>query len=143
MKNFAFLFALALSLPSCTPIYTQEYIDLEPYVDRAPQSNAVVGMWSRRVVSGNTTSINSLLFRSDRTGITKFTVDDSTPVLGMLGTGDVSGELGAFTWEYTGDGVWKLSDSKGRIDECRIAKGKLLRVFRVLGASHFVYERLD
>lgn len=157
MNKLICLFALAMSISSCSTIYTQEYMDLEHSVDRNPQSDAIIGMWNRRsyytfgprvtadggAVPGGTLTSNSILFRSNQTGVTKWTSDDPDPILGWLGTGDVAGEIGDFTWEYVGGGVWNLKNSKGRIDECRIAQGKLLRKFQFLGTNHLVYERID
>lgn len=156
MNKFMCLMALMILNSSCSTVYTQEYLDLEPLVNKAPQGDEIVGMWNRRshyvfgprlgaegdVPHGVVTS-NSILFRSNHTGTTKWTSDDSDPMLGWLGTGSMPGEIGDFTWAYVGNGVWSMTNVKGRIDECRMAQGKLLRKFVYLGANHLVYERVE
>jgi hypothetical protein len=137
--------ALGSFVTGCTvTLYSEEYKKLQGLVETNPSEDALVGMWTRREVSGSAVANNAILFRSDHTGITKFTADDSDPLLGWMGSSDnLTSEIGAFNWNYVGNGMWQMKNSKGRIDECRLAQGKLLRVFRWYGPKNYVYEKVD
>lgn len=125
-------------------IVTGEYKQLQPFIEPNPPPDAVVGMWTRREAFGSTVANNSILFRGDHSGLTKLTADDSDPILGWMGSSDdLKSEIGAFQWEYAGSGVWRMKNARGRVDECRLAQGKLMRVFNWYGSKYYVYARAD
>lgn len=143
--RLTFILAILLSIPGCSAtLYSDEYKSLAGAVETNPAEDAVIGMWSRREIFGSTVANNAILFRGDHTGLTKFTADDSDPLLGWMGSSDdLKSEIGTFQWEYAGGGVWRMKNARGRVDECRMAQGKLLRVFNWYGPKHYVYERVD
>lgn len=140
------LLALALSPLSCA-VYDPGYQTLLPSAETSPDRDAIVGMWHRKYDDGMGTNLRmSLLLRQDGTGLV-----DSVQNDWLMGQRTLTDEIGTFTWKYDGGGVWSLSDAKGRVDQCRIAQGNLLRFYNARKAAgpeansggYFVYERIS
>ena len=146
------LMAVSMLLTSCESIfYAEGYTELVPYVDTNPASDAIVGMWNRRssdifgepLASAAAVVNNSLLFRSDYTGVATHKYDIHNP--GFLDDTDVDmpSEFSSFTWRYIGGGVWEVRGSKGGLDTFRVSREKLLRERNLYGVAHLVYERVN
>lgn len=131
------LMSMLLPMAACV-VHDAEYDALLASAESAPDEQAIVGMWHRRSATLDGVVMNhNLLVKSDHTGLTRATADDPDILLGWLtSTGDARGDLGSFAWTYAGNGLWHLKNSRGRVDDCRISGGKLLRVFRQMGQNH-------
>lgn len=67
--------------------------------DQKPNKNAIVGMWHRKAGALTADYRQSVLFRSDGTGIESYYLRDS-----VWGTGE--GTV-TFNWSYDGKGAWR------------------------------------
>jgi hypothetical protein len=144
MKTFLvhLVCVLACSISSCEHFYDARFYEHEAYVESSPSEDAIVGMWHRRLEYPNEkiTIENNILVKSDKTGRTKSTVDDR----GFLGgANDNKADLGPFKWNYLGNGLWHMANDKGRIDECRLSRGRLLRTYKELGGLNIHHETYD
>ncbi len=132
---------LALALPmafnSCTTV-DPEYPALLAMAEANPAHDAVVGMWHRKSNDyGYQWSMN-VLFQRNGTGQVESHVNDAS----FLGSGEHTDldTMGAFTWKYQGAGVWTLTSvsNSSKVEECRIAGGKLLRHIKHFGREGLV-----
>jgi hypothetical protein len=138
------LLLLLLLAPVSCAILDPGYSELVAAAETYPSKDAIVGMWHRTNHAGMGSGIRmSLLISRDGTGLVDSVVEDM-----FAGTLNASDEIGPFTWHYEGAGVWALKNGKGRIDHCRLANGKLLRVYstqawQAFGVpAYFLYERV-
>jgi hypothetical protein len=139
-RVFLFL-ALCLAHVSCTST-DPDYERLVAQADTNVSPQAIVGMWHRKaapevpVVTGKLRM--SLLFSRDGTGAADAWVHNG------IYFEPLRSETGSFTWTYAGHGVWnmQLHSKGGRVDECRMSGGKLLREYN-RSTSHLVYERVN
>jgi len=131
-----------LFIVSCAQLDDPHYAGLAMHVETNPDPQSIVGMWHRTEKYGPHIHHYNVLFKSDYTGVTKATTDYPNSVFGKVASGNLSVDMGAFTWTYNDKGVWTMS-SKQRQDNCRISNGKLLREFHFAGLQHWVFERVN
>lgn len=132
-----------LSLASCTTVDRDpEYQTLAASAESNPKPDAIVGMWHRKVDDWDGTRWRlSLLVRRDGRGSVDSFLD------GDWGEGTEVDRMGDFLWTYRGQGVWELRSISrpGKVDECRVSGGRLLRHSKnfILGPGYLVYARVD
>jgi len=145
---FSKLIAVSLSvfLVSCVP-QDRDYQALAAVAPTNPPEDAVVGMWHRRQDNGEASWRINMLFQRNGSGLVE-SYFNSSDILGMGEQTDYD-KMGAFRWNYRGDGVWIITSvaDPSRVDEIRVSGGKLLRLANRWAwesvPATFVYSRVE
>jgi len=140
---------LACAIPCSCSTTDPNFDALLATAETNPNPDAILGMWHRRIDNGGNWAIDiksrtSWLFTADGKCVTR----NQTYIDGQLqhySTG--SGEGVQLTWEYGGDGLWRIKKEEFNtniIRTFRISNGKLLELFRNGGTTAYrVFNRVN
>lgn len=136
MRQLA-LTALAVTLLSSCASDHAENRALLAAADKNPGKDAIVGMWHRKAGALSANYRQSVLFKSDGTGVEDYYLRDS--VWGV-GEGIVN-----FTWSHDGHGTWttKSPEHWNYNWVWRVSQGKLIRNSAPSGLHSHVFERVS
>lgn len=105
--------------------------------EKNPAKNAIVGMWHRKAGALSANYRQSVLFKSDGTGMEDYYLKDS--VWGV-GEGTIT-----FTWSYEGNGTWRTKSPEHWNYNWvwRVSQGRLIRNSAPSGVYSHVFERVS
>lgn len=136
MRQLA-LVALALTLLSSCASDHAENRALLAAADKNPGKNAIVGMWHRNASELSMNHRQSVLFKSDGTGMENAYAQDA-----VWGVDD---DTLTFKWSYDGNGAWSTKTPELRNYDWvwRLSQGKLIRNGPPPWNHSHVFERVS